>query len=188
MGIMGLVNLKTNGFTIVELMVSLLIGAVMLALAMPVFTSMLQKNRIRAAENYLESSLNAAREEAIKRRASVRVCPSTDGSSCRDDSDWSAGWLLFSDSNSNSSPDAGEVIKRVASLHQYIRLQVDEAVAAHVQFNATGDAFGTAGEFRICHLNPVASSRSIRVSSAGHVETTIRTQFDCEAVDEEETA
>jgi type IV fimbrial biogenesis protein FimT len=174
---------RIRGFTLVELMIAIAVGAIILVAALPSFSAVLHKNRISTATSQLYVSLNTARSEAIKRRESVSVCPSTDSSSCdTSDIDWSDGWLIFEDPDEDRLRQSGEsIIRLVESLHSGIDIAVENNVESGVKFNPTGDAFGTFGEFRICHSNSNVSSKAIRVSATGRVESETRSRTDCNA-------
>lgn len=79
---------RRAGFTLLELMVTIAVLAIIAALAAPSFSNLINSNRLTAAANDLVGALQVARMEAIRRGTSVQVCPSTNGSSCSGD-DWS---------------------------------------------------------------------------------------------------
>jgi len=177
---------KAAGFTLLELMIAIAVGAILLVLALPDFTTALQKNRIGSAADQLYVSLAEARGEAVKRRSAVHICPSADNDSCRNDGDWSDGWLIFVDTNDNNLRESGEpIIKAVpgTSLASGVSLGNEVAVANFVAFEATGATIGTgtSGAFWICHSNSSVPSRQINVSLSGRIEDTTRTQTDCGA-------
>jgi type IV fimbrial biogenesis protein FimT len=163
-----------SGFTLIELMIALAVGLILLVMAVPEFSAIVHKNRISATGSDLYASLSLARNEAIKRRSTVQVCPSSNGTSCRNDRDWSDGWIVL-DTGSNT------VIRSLDALERGVLLEGDNTVANLVQFNATGDALGTAGEFRICHADSIVRSRAVRVTAMGRVEYADRIRTDCNA-------
>ncbi len=180
---------KTNsrhqqyGLTVLELLIAVAAAAVLLSLAVPSYSSVVHKNRIAAATDLLYLSLNTARSEALKRRDPVRICPSADSTGCRNDGDWSDGWLIFNDANSNNSPDTAEIIQVVDAVEGEIMLQVSSAFSGFIQFQPTGAAFGNGGntgEFRLCHADAESFSRRIAVSLSGRVAAHDRAQTDCE--------
>ena len=91
--------MKTNhGFTLIELIVTVAAAIVILAVGIPVFSTMIANNRAAADSNALVTAFQFARSEAVKRSAQVRVCAG-DG----DDSnptpagcggDWTGGLLV----------------------------------------------------------------------------------------------
>lgn len=76
--------MKNHGFTLLELMITLVIMAIMLSWAVPGFQELVRQNRLTTATNELVTALNLARSEAIKRGRTVTVTPSG--------GDWGAGW------------------------------------------------------------------------------------------------
>jgi type IV fimbrial biogenesis protein FimT len=69
------------GFTLVELMVTIFVAAILIAIAVPSFKSVTTSSRLTTTANSLVSALHAARMEAIKRNADVQFCGAVDGSS-----------------------------------------------------------------------------------------------------------
>jgi len=78
----------SHGFTLIELMVTLAVLALLLAWGVPAFREMLSNNRIAEAANRLVASLHYARTEALRRNRCVRVQAS--GSPA----DWNEGWTV----------------------------------------------------------------------------------------------
>lgn len=65
-----------KGFTLIELMITLLVAAVVLGVGVPNFQDFLATNRMATSTNDVITALHAARSEAVKRRANVSICPS----------------------------------------------------------------------------------------------------------------
>lgn len=65
---------RARGFTIVELMITVAVAAVLLVIAVPSFNNIINANRLTTAANSLVNALNSARMEAIKRNAPVQFC------------------------------------------------------------------------------------------------------------------
>lgn len=78
------------GFTMIELMITIALVAIVLSLAYPSFVSVINSNRLAGASNDLIGDLQYARSEAIRRNTRVSVCASSDGGTCSggDWSDW----------------------------------------------------------------------------------------------------
>jgi type IV fimbrial biogenesis protein FimT len=80
------ISRPARGFTLVEIMVTISILAILAGLAMPMYGSIVAANRTRAASYSLVSALALARSEAVKRNAAVSVLPSDTG--------WQGGWRV----------------------------------------------------------------------------------------------
>jgi type IV fimbrial biogenesis protein FimT len=66
--------LRVRGFTLVELMVTIAVAAVLLAIAVPSFRSIILSNRLTTAANNIVDSIHEARLDAIKRNVPVQFC------------------------------------------------------------------------------------------------------------------
>lgn len=101
---------RTTGFTLIELMVTVAVLAIMAALAFPSFQGTLRSNRIATTTNELLASVSMARSEAIRSTRGGGVCSSADGKACG--GDWNSGWLVWTDSNGNEALDDAEPVIR----------------------------------------------------------------------------
>lgn len=63
--------MKSAGFTLVELLVTIAVMTIVATIAVPGFQGMLARNQLAADYNVVLSGLNQARSEAIKRRENV---------------------------------------------------------------------------------------------------------------------
>lgn len=63
-----------SGFTLVELLVTIVVAAVLIMIAVPSFKSITLSNRLGTTGNAVVTALHTARMEAIKRNASVQFC------------------------------------------------------------------------------------------------------------------
>lgn len=101
-----------RGFTLIELMITIAVMAIGLALAYPSFTSVFRSNRVATRTNTLMASLNLARTEAIRSNRGAGVCSSADGATCNG-ADWDDGWLVFTDMDADGQMDAdGDTVVR----------------------------------------------------------------------------
>jgi len=99
---------REKGFTMVELLITIVVISILLATAVPAFQDFIKNNRLTAQTNEIVSSIQLARSEAVKRGTNSIVCASSNGTSCSDNkNDWVNGWIVFSDLNQNDAPDTG---------------------------------------------------------------------------------
>jgi type IV fimbrial biogenesis protein FimT len=96
---------QAEGFTLIELVVTVAIAAILLTTGVPAFRELTADNRITTQANMFVASLNLARTEAIKRNSRVRVCKSANGTSCTSTGEWQQGWVVFSDLDNDGTVD-----------------------------------------------------------------------------------
>lgn len=79
------VSRRSRGFTAIELLVTIVIVAVLAAMAAPSFTPLIERWRVRQVAEDLQSTLHYARSEAIKRGGDITIDASTG---------WDQGWKV----------------------------------------------------------------------------------------------
>ncbi|GAC1452370.1 MAG: hypothetical protein PVS2B3_00700 [Steroidobacteraceae bacterium] len=103
-----LLTCAAAGFTLVELLVTMLVAGLLLALAVPAFRSFLMNDRQWLQQSALVMAFNAARSEAVKQDVAggVQVCASADGVTCNGAS-WSQGWIVLSSASARPVQSVG---------------------------------------------------------------------------------
>jgi len=91
------------GVTLIELLVSMSVLAILMSLAVPNFSTLIARQRLLTTVTEFYAAVNLTRSEAIKRGSQVSVA-ANDGVS------WKSGWTVFVDNNANGHADAGEVV------------------------------------------------------------------------------
>ena len=104
-----LMNRRQQGFTLVELMITLAVVIVLLAVGIPLFGRILSTNQAAAEVNSLVTALQLARNEAVNRGRPVTLCAGT--AACG--ASWANGWMVYEDLDSDGTLDAGENILRI---------------------------------------------------------------------------
>ncbi len=162
------------GFTLVELMVTLIVLGIVMAIAIPSFTLVRNNARLSGSTNELVASLQQARMEAIRLNRKVSVCRSDNGSSCASGELWSQ-WITLADTDRNG---VDEVLK-VTQIDAPVELRASaSAVNSKVQFSADGLARKADGtllkvNFAICMKTsqPADNQRTVTMVSGSRVST-----------------
>ncbi|MGK2926224.1 MAG: GspH/FimT family pseudopilin [Lysobacterales bacterium] len=160
------------GMTVVELLIIVAALAVVITLAVPGSSMLVEHYRLKAASAELVNGLNLARGEAIKRGSTVKVCPSSNGRFCRSDGDWAQGWLVYSDGNGDGTVQDIELIQSFEAPNVNVRVVARGATQQTAGFTVAGlvPVDGSAsGEFVLCHAGSARDSRTIMIDSEGWV-------------------
>lgn len=148
----------------IELMVTLIIIAIVVSIAVPNFRDFIQHTRATTESNRIVGALNLARSEAVKRGTAVSVCPSSDQATCSGNSDWEKGWIVF--------------VGVTGSLDEVLRVWEapgdDIALASNAQafsFDALGEAEAGDGESVEVDVDACSAAwaRRIELNAAGRV-------------------
>jgi len=161
-----------TGLTVVEFLIGFTVIAVIALLTAPGVSGLLQGRQVGNAASELARGLSLAKTEADKRHSTVRVCPSSDGVSCRQDGDWNRGWLVFSDGNGDGSPQEFERIRAYDPPNEKIRIKSSGAITDMAAFTVAGlvkNNNSEKGGFTICHVDSRSKSKKILVDSEGWV-------------------
>lgn len=168
---------KQQGFTLIELMVTLAILAILLGVAVPAFHEVTLNSKLRSHSNSLVASALLARSEAIKRNSIVRMCVSTDGVACATGG-WEQGWVVYHDVNNNNTLDAGEAVLRYenAASSGYRILSAVESIV----FLPSGVGASQA-TLKVCRATPNAGAqeREVTISATGRTSVTKTTTATC---------
>jgi len=164
---------KQNGLTVVELLIILASIAIVVMISVPGSTVVLEHYRLKAASSNLVDSLNLAKEEAMMRNSTVKVCPSSNGRFCRTDGNWSHGWLVYSDGNGDGTVQEIEFVEAFEGPSQKVRIVGTGAVESIASFTLAGLSPTNDmknGEFHVCHEGLGSRSKVVSIDSEGWVQ------------------
>lgn len=160
---------RNAGFTLVELMITLAVLAVLVAIGFPSFQSSMRSNRVATSTNEMIASVSLARSEAVRNNRGSSMCGSASGTAC--DGTWNDGWIVWADANANGTVDAGETVLRYTQGND--KLQITGPVQ-FVHFDSRGRRASTEADAGQLVLQPKdcgggAYRRTITIGPTGQV-------------------
>ena len=127
-------QMKMVGFTLIELMVTLAVLAVLAGIAAPSFMAMIRDNRITTQANNLVGSIQLARSEAAKR--GVQITIRHNGATANN---WDNGWIVFTDWDADGAFNpSGFPVDLVSDVFSLCSPDGNTANARKIVLNNTG--------------------------------------------------
>lgn len=168
---------KQFGFTLAELMITVAIAGILIAIGLPSMREFIQNGRITSITNEMVSTLMIARSEAMKQNSMTCVCPAADGDgdglldiACVASNNWETGWIAFRDSDADCVLGADDVLLKVWDGTPYaglitVRTNATTITAVKsVRFNNRGEPVvnGTRqqGSFSICDDRTIGAANA----------------------------
>ncbi|HEV7574678.1 MAG TPA: GspH/FimT family pseudopilin [Caldimonas sp.] len=125
---------RAAGFSLIEMLTTMSILAILLAIASPGLASLTSANALSAAQGELASAMVLARGEAIKRGTTVGLAATNPAVGA----EFSGGWTVFVDANGNGIFDTGEtIVRQQPAFHGDLRLGTNSG-ATVIEFNGRG--------------------------------------------------
>ena len=184
---MGLVFMSNKGFSLIELMVTVSIVAVVAAIGAPNMKSMIENNARPSEANRLLGALRFARGEAVKRRMTVTL--KTNGTS----RSWAEGWEIYTntlfDADCNITDERGYTafsntctnarLRSDSEVSSSIRITGDSTTATYISFDRDGMLLplppaamaAAAAEFVVCNHGNDSEGISISIVRTGRAST-----------------
>lgn len=177
-----------HGYTLIELMVTIAVAAIVMGVAVPSFNATVRSNRLTTSANDWVSTLNFARSEAIKR--SVPVSVKRNGANSQQ---WEGGWDIFVDLNGDGDFDDDDstpceasddcLLKRYDALPAGYTLRTGSSTSYkdYATYLAGGTSKNQASEvFRLCdNTQNTTASRTISVNAVGRPSTAAGNAASC---------
>jgi type IV fimbrial biogenesis protein FimT len=180
-------NRRYQGLTLIELMVTLAVAIVVLAIGIPAFNSLTARDVSAATVNAIVTALQVARVEALSRQLPVVVQPASVALACptAGGTNWAGGWTVFvcEDTDDDGEPDDPVTMRQYPALRKEVAFAT--GTPAYVEFGSNGERQfpGGGGEalFRIRAYADQAKTKCVRetdigINAAGRIRTEVKSQ------------
>ncbi|MDO8892662.1 MAG: GspH/FimT family pseudopilin [Sulfurimicrobium sp.] len=167
---------KEKGFTLIELMITIAILGLTLALAMPAYTVWIQNTRIRSAAESFVNGLQLARNEGVRRNSTVEFvvgtgsawtvkctavtpgCPDTNAIQNRTIGEGSSSSVTVTPNNGGTIrfDSFGRMIFPVPGAGSTVRFDIDNTLLTAADSRDLRITIDTGGNIRMCDPNVVA--------------------------------
>ena len=158
-----------RGFTLVELMVTISVAAILISVAIPNYQTFVMSNRMSSQANNLITAFGMARSEAVKRAANVTVCASSNSTTTTPPTcigSWAQGWIV--------QDSAGTPIRVQGALGGATTLSGGADVASVITFTSDGrttiptTATAATTTLKLCPPSPyIVPGRAIQIERTG---------------------
>lgn len=161
--------MKRNGFTLLELLVTMSIVLIVLSVGVPGFQGMIKDNRLVSQTNEFVTAVNLARSAAVRFQRNATICVTADYTAavpaCAGGTDWSQGWVVWVDKDRNGAPAANEVL----TVHEPLPDTITFTSGATGQFSFDARGFGTAAAdaLTLCDDRGGEMGRVVNVNAMG---------------------
>lgn len=161
----------------IELMITVLIAAIVLSIALPSLTSVSNEVSFNSVRQRLILDLTYTRSEAVNQGGQIVICPSdfinSPPTSCSADlTNWSNGWIVFEDRDNNGLFDSSDEMLKNNRVDSNAAITWERSNA--ISFDGEGHATSTsAGTFKICDARGNTNiAKGVTLSLSGRARST----------------
>ena len=171
---------EIKGFTLLEILATLIIGSVLLALAITSFRTLTLSMRVKTSTLDLAEAIQTARSAAVKENRRVTLA---------NKGHWNNGWQIFVDTDQDGDLDAGErLLAEHHALNPEINIEPNSPVKNYVSYLGSGAsvwATGSehsafqAGTFIVCATDDYSKGYALVLSKGGRIRREVAPEADC---------
>ena len=182
---MNIARRRVRGITLIELLMSLAVLAIVLSMAVPAFGGIIQSGKSQSASSALTASLNAARMSAVNETAPATICPSRDQQHCVRTTQWQDGWIVFLDANLDGIRDDGEPLVHASQAQPEGTAILSTSGRTRVTYRPDGSSPGTNITITLCDRRGAEHATALVINNGGrvrHGEPSAAAAADCAAI------
>ncbi len=171
---------RVKGFTIVELMFTLAIAAILLTIGMPSFSGIIKNNRQITLLNEFTSYFHYAKSQAVTLGIPVTLCQrNAAGTNCDASASWDNGWIVFIDDNADGDfDDDGDTNLCESDADDDCLLKIHGAIDSDMDITSTSTGvtinargFTSASTFTFCDSRGISEAKAKTLSKTGRMQT-----------------
>lgn len=160
---------RKGGFTLLELIATLAVAAILLSVGVPSFRGVIMDNRLVTDANLVVTSIKLARSAAVRFQRNATVCASANFDDavpdCTASTDWSNGWIVWVDKDRDSATDANEILSVFGPINESSTLT--SGTASRFTYDARGFALTGGDDLTLCDNRSGEMGRLIRINATG---------------------
>lgn len=159
---------RHHGFTLIELVTTVTVLAIVVTVAVPSFNGLVVRNDRAALANSYFGLFAYARYRATTTRQITTICPLGADNHCVDD--WDKPVAVFPDDDRNGSPDDRPVWRRLPTPPETFHVFSRTGGRGYFRYDSTGMTYGLTGSLVLCPVDaPHASPSYIAVNRGGRL-------------------
>jgi type IV fimbrial biogenesis protein FimT len=157
---------STAGFTLLELLITLAVAAIVLAFGVPSLERYLAEASLRSESSALSVALAGARMRAVETGRPVTVCPRGGDGRCSGSADWSSGWLVFDDPDQDGRFLDAQAVRESTVLESRRRIR-STGGRTRLTFRRDGSSAGSNVTLTLCDPAHEGLGRQVVVNNVG---------------------
>lgn len=130
--------MPARGFTLLELIVTLTVLIILMAVGVPSFSKQIRNNNLNTATLELYQAVQLARTRAVATNSRVTL---------RAAGDWQQGWRIFLDPNHNGMREPTELLIAEAGPNPNLSIRGNQPLQSYISFIGTGEGRYATGRY-----------------------------------------